>query len=353
MKGTFLRALAAAGVSVNISSFPSTVAVITNSILESTDSLFQAQSCGGTLISSTWVLTAAHCVVDGDGIVAPASAVSVLTGSTDLTAPVNPVVQVSKIIVHEDYQQVVFGDDIALLQLTAKTAAPAIAMNENKLLANESTFIVGWGSMASINPDGSGSYPKYLQGAIVPVIDGNKCANLPGNYQFVNPDTQICAGFRQGGIDSCKGDSGGPLYSVTDDGNLRLAGITSWGNGCAYANQPGIYTDVLAFREWIDALIGDGPDGIADSGGSNNSGELGDASNSSVTVGTNGVSVNGASDEPVNISENIATSTLTTGQTPDDNADIRSLSGGGGASLLFLPALLLLSIKLWPSKRVA
>jgi len=243
------------GSQVNISAFPSTVAILANARLNHANPLFTAQNCAGTLITSTWVLTAAHCLIKKGRILRP-SEISILAGSTDLIAPVTTRTTVSRVIVHKDYKAVIFGDDIALLQLSEPAPAPAIAMNDAQLDANQSTYIVGWGTTTSIKEDGSGKFPSFLKGAIVPTQRAADCAALPGNYQFVDPSKQICAGYPQGGIDSCNGDSGGPLYSITKEGTLRLAGITSWGKGCAQPNQPGIYTDIVAYKGWIDEMMG-------------------------------------------------------------------------------------------------
>lgn len=315
MKGTVLKAVATAalllglsvagsshaeaqqrivgGSDVDISIFPSTVAVIINSRLFSDYPVYEAQSCGGTLISSTWVVTAAHCLVENGRIFSP-SEISVLSGTTDLKEPVTSRISVSKIVMHPSYVQVVFGDDIALLQLSEPASSPAIEMNDTQLAANELTYIVGWGSSINIREDGTGSFPHILQSASIPTIQTSDCAALSGNYQFVNTDTQICAGYPQGGIDSCSGDSGGPLYNVAKDGNLRLAGITSWGDGCAIANQPGIYTNVAAYRNWIDQAMG----------------------TSAPTL----------TQEPTQ---------------PRDDVGIRASGGGGGGTILFVPLMLI------------
>ena len=247
------------GSNVDISSFPSTVAILLNSRLNLDNSFFSALICGGTLIGQTWVLTAAHCVVDDKGQVIRASELSILAGTTNLIEPKTDITAVSRLIVHENYRSIAFGDDIALLQLAEPAPAPAIEMNTQPLPANQNTIIVGWGSLINIPEGGTGHYPFILQGAIVPIWAATDCAALAGNYQFVNTETQICAGFPQGGVDSCQGDSGGPLYNTVADGSLRVAGITSWGEGCAFANRPGIYTDVAMYRDWIFEMTGSTP----------------------------------------------------------------------------------------------
>lgn len=294
------------GSNVDISAFPSTVAILLNSRLSLDDPFYQAQNCGGTLIGPTWVLTAAHCMFINDRVFLP-SELSVLAGTTNLIEPVTNTTAVSRIIVHEGYRSVVFGDDIALLKLAEPAPAPGIEMNTQPLPANQDTFVVGWGSRINIPEGGSGSFPSILQGATVPIRVGAECAALPGSYQFVNPDTQICAGFPQGGIDSCQGDSGGPLYNVVADGSLRVAGITSWGDGCALANRPGIYTDVAAYRDWIFEMT---------------------------------ASSDTTPDVQPDTQPDVQPDTQP--DTQPDQLSIRSPGGGGSASLIFVSILLLL-----------
>ena len=69
-------------------------------------------------------------------------------------------------------------------------------------------------------------------------------------------DQHICAGYQEGGTDSCKGDSGGPLTVQKDDGKWYLAGLTSWGTGCARPQYPGVYTEMAWFVDWVYETTG-------------------------------------------------------------------------------------------------
>jgi trypsin len=54
----------------------------------------------------------------------------------------------------------------------------------------------------------------------------------------------VCAGFPQGGVDTCQGDSGGPMFGRDGAGTLKVVGATSFGEGCARPNKPGVYARV-------------------------------------------------------------------------------------------------------------
>ena len=79
----------------------------------------------------------------------------------------------------------------------------------------------------------------------VPISNINACANAYASAgDFVDPATMVCAGYADGGVDGCYGDSGGPMQAPLLGGGYRLVGLTSWGEGCAEPGFPGVYTRV-------------------------------------------------------------------------------------------------------------
>ena len=210
--------------------------------------------CGGTFISDTVVLTAAHCVADGWTGMRVAGGHRMNKGLTD-----DKTVAASDVIVHEHYDAEKNDNDIALVFLKAndigtfggrvKTAHP----NEDATLpeAAKAAIVSGWGSLSS-----GGEYPDEIREVSVPIIPVAKCKTAGAHYENVT-ERQVCAGdWAKGGLDSCQGDSGGPLF-VEQGASTEVVGVVSWGIGCADKKKPGVYTRVAAFKEWIQSKIDD------------------------------------------------------------------------------------------------
>ncbi|ELS57639.1 S1 family peptidase [Streptomyces viridochromogenes] len=202
----------------------------------------QNQFCGGTLVSANKVVTAAHCMVDET-----TSSVRVVGGRTHRNGTNGTVSRVSDIWIHPDYTDVTQGNDIAVLTLSASmpyTPASYVDPSDTGVYATGTTArIVGWGTTSS-----GGSSSNQLRTATVPVVSNSSCASSYGS-NFIASD-MVCAGLTSGGVDTCQGDSGGPLLI----GGV-LAGITSWGESCAQAGYPGIYTRLTTFSDEVTEQV--------------------------------------------------------------------------------------------------
>ncbi|XP_066497916.1 prostasin-like [Hoplias malabaricus] len=208
--------------------------------------------CGGSLINSDWVLTAAHCFGSFN-----ASQVTVFLGEQSLDIPTLNVVSrsVTRVIIHPSYSSFINGNDIALLQLSSSvTFTPFIrpvclAATGSTFFNGTLTWVTGWGNIDfGVNLPS----PKTLQQVQLTIIGNRQCNCLYGDVTITNNMT--CAGLLAGGKGSCQGDSGGPL--VSKQGGIWVqAGIVSFGVKCALPNFPTVYTRVSEYENWINQQI--------------------------------------------------------------------------------------------------
>ena len=238
---------------------------------------YDRQFCGGSLVSATAVLTAAHCAYD-EGFVSPQE-LSVITGRTTLSSSAGAEIAVSDVIYFAEeggvavpqsqqvpttrpqlYDEASSDWDVAVLELASPAPGPAapiaLADPAERAIWNpgEPVFATGWGEQTSF---GAGDYPDDMREVELEVISDADCGDVFSYGGGFHPATMVCAGSPPlGGEDSCQGDSGGPLVAPFG-GGYRLVGVTSFGEGCAVPEKWGVYARVAdsTMRGAITAAI--------------------------------------------------------------------------------------------------
>ncbi len=278
--------------------WPWQVALVSNA----SDTVYNNQYCGGTLVTRTWVLTAAHCVYDEDDDtgtltqVLPDS-IKVLAGTTLLIDGQGELLPVARIYPHPDYDPVAIENDIALIELAHPPAianvgpVPLPSREVEAAITRSGTpaTVIGWGRMEN------GEYPVDLHQVGISILDRTDCnrnvlENRTGDAkaQFNEvrdylgvangiaedawqlllsaaappiTDNMVCSGTFEAARGSCNGDSGGPLMVALADGTYVQVGIVSWSFSaateatCDASANFSAYTRVANYIDWIRDVI--------------------------------------------------------------------------------------------------
>lgn len=255
------------GSDVAAGDYPWMAAVADATVADTFDAFF----CGGSLIDSEYVLTAAHCVTNfetGEAFDLQATPTDVVLGTTQLGNGSGQRLSVEKIASHPAY-------DIALLKLKTRTTVKPVSLlmpGDNSGDAGTTATIIGWGLTSE-----NGFASKSLQQVKLPVIPSVACKRAYSESH--DPESELCAGLTHGRKDSCQSDSGGPLFVTGQDGRQPVqAGVVSYGDGCARPGFPGVYARVSTVVDWIEAVKANGGNLPGNDGGGGSSGGSGSGS---------------------------------------------------------------------------
>ncbi|CAF2745169.1 unnamed protein product [Rotaria sp. Silwood2] len=217
--------------------------------------------CGGTILSNSYILTAAHCL---HGFVSnPPIGVTIAVGMTNISDSKQIRRTVDHIYIHPNYigRQDNYRHDIALMHINqslmidhnrilTKTCIHRVnpPMLNNQYIKNGTRLtVIGWGETKQNHFQS----PTILQQAEVYAIDNE---NSICRAAMNDSEIQFCTGLPEGGKDSCQGDSGGPIFQWTGQ-YWEQVGIVSHGNGCAQPGYPGVYTRLSFYYDWINDIL--------------------------------------------------------------------------------------------------
>ncbi|XP_005657166.1 mannan-binding lectin serine protease 1 isoform X1 [Sus scrofa] len=222
--------------------------------------------CGGSLLGSKWIVTAAHCLHQSLGSEDPT--VHVL----DLLSPsVFRIIMgkhwrrrsdeneqsftAKQIFLHPQYNPTTFENDVALVELSESPVlndfVMPICLPQGPPQQGAMVIVSGWGKQFLQR------FPETLMEIEIPIVDHRICQEAYAPLKKKVTRDMICAGEKEGGKDACAGDSGGPMVTLDrESGQWYLVGTVSWGVDCGKKDRYGVYSYIFYNKDWIQRVTG-------------------------------------------------------------------------------------------------